>query len=300
MSAALEPFLQQARQRCEQALPRLLGSDEPIPGALAGLYEATHYSLMSGGKRVRPMLVYTAAEALGADASHPALDHAACAIEMLHVYSLVHDDLPAMDDDDLRRGRPSCHRAFGEATAILVGDGLQARAFELLAEAPGLEPAQRVAMVRTLAAAAGMQGMVGGQAIDIAATDTQPGISYIEAMHERKTGALIRAALAIGGIAAGGNPDQLEALQRYGRSIGLAFQVVDDILDVTADTAVLGKTGGKDSDANKPTYVSLLGLAGARRQAAALLEDSLAALEDLGEQALRLRQLAEFIVQRGN
>ena len=271
---------------------------QDIRDSPAAVNEASQYALTNGGKRIRAILVYTAASALGADNADGTLDFPACAIEMIHSYSLVHDDLPAMDDDDLRRGRPSCHMAYNEATAILVGDGLQARAFELLADAEGFTDTQRVAMVKTLAAASGLQGMVGGQAIDTASTGTDMTLSQLQAMHALKTGALIRAALAMGGIAASATDEQLAALDEYGQHIGLAFQVVDDILDVEGDTATLGKTQGKDGEANKPTYVKLMGLEGAKAEAGQLLEAALAALEDFGESADHLRDLARYIVER--
>ena len=300
MNPAFDSYLAECRQRCEAALPELLGGPQTAGGsaALETLFEASRYSLMNGGKRVRPVLVYAAAEAVAGSAQHPALDHAACAMEMVHVYSLVHDDLPAMDNDDLRRGRPSCHRAYNEATAILVGDGLQARATELLAEAPGLEDAQRVAMIGTLAAAAGPSGMVGGQALDVAATGSDLDLDQLRCMHRLKTGALIRAALALGGITARASQNQLRALESYGDHIGLAFQVVDDILDVVADRETLGKTPGKDRDADKPTYVKLLGLAGARAESERLLELAHGALEAFDECAGPLRGLATYIVRR--
>jgi farnesyl diphosphate synthase/geranylgeranyl diphosphate synthase type II len=221
-----------------------------------------------------------------------------CAIELIHTYSLIHDDLPAMDDDDLRRGKPSLHKAYDEATAILVGDGLQARAFELLANAPGLSAEQRIAMVKVLAKAAGPAGMVGGQFIDIQATNSDMTLDDLKTMHSLKTGALIRASLALGGIAAGASAQQLSALDEYGAHIGLAFQVVDDILDVEGDTATLGKTQGKDSEANKPTYVKLLGLAGAKTEAGRLLQSALDALAGFGDSADHLRDLARYIVER--
>jgi geranylgeranyl pyrophosphate synthase len=203
-----------------------------------------------------------------------------------------------MDDDDLRRGKPSLHKAYDEATAILVGDGLQARAFELLADAPGLSAEQRIAMVKVLARAAGPAGMVGGQFIDIQATDSDMTLDNLKTMHSLKTGALIRASLALGGIAAGASAQQLAALDEYGNHIGLAFQVVDDILDVEGDTATLGKTQGKDSEANKPTYVKLLGLAGAKAEAERLLQTALDALLVFGDSADHLRDLARYIVER--
>jgi geranylgeranyl pyrophosphate synthase len=242
--------------------------------------------------------VYAASEAIDSHGEVAGLDQIACAIEMIHCYSLVHDDLPAMDDDDLRRGKPSCHRAFDEATAILVGDGLQARSFEIIADAGELSQGQRLAMVKVLASASGLGGMVGGQHIDISATDQELNLEQLQAMHSLKTGALIRAALAIGGIAAKATREQLVTLDEYGTNIGLAFQVTDDILDVTGDTDTLGKTQGKDVDANKATYVKLLGLDGARREAARLHAAALDSLEVFGGSAERLREIAGFIVER--
>ncbi|TGD75657.1 polyprenyl synthetase family protein [Mangrovimicrobium sediminis] len=298
MSPELARFLQDCEQDFQQALPALCqppGSDCPaVPGGLA---EAGAYSLGNGGKRIRPVLCHAAAAALGAaDRTRSAAP--AHALELIHTYSLIHDDLPAMDDDDLRRGQPSLHRAYDEATAILVGDGLQARAFEVIAGSDVLDAAQKVAMIGVLARASGMQGMVGGQYIDIHATGTDMDLAALQAMHQLKTGALIRAALALGGIAAGASEAQLRALDDYGRHIGLAFQVVDDILDVDGDPSALGKTGGKDAAANKPTYVKLLGLDGARQEAQQLLQAALTALETFGASADRLRELARYIVER--
>ncbi|HEY7776663.1 MAG TPA: farnesyl diphosphate synthase, partial [Kineobactrum sp.] len=227
-----------------------------------------------------------------------ALDYIACALELIHTYSLIHDDLPAMDNDDLRRGRPTLHKAYDEATAILVGDGLQARAFELVATAPALSAEQKVSMISVLAQASGLAGMVGGQYIDIQATGNRLSLDELQAMHALKTGALIRAALALGGIAAGASPAQLAALEAYGTHTGLAFQVVDDILDVEGTTEALGKTGGKDAQSNKATYVTLLGLAGAREIAGELLDSALAAVDELGDSADMLRELARFVVNR--
>jgi geranylgeranyl pyrophosphate synthase len=273
-------------------------SGRNIGQPLTLICEASQYALNNLGKRVRAIMVYAAADAVERSQADPALGPVACAIEMIHSYSLVHDDLPAMDDDDLRRGRPSCHKAYDEATAILVGDGLQARAFELLADAEGFSDTQRLAMIKTLATASGLQGMVGGQAIDTAATGSDMTLPQLQAMHALKTGALIRAALAMGGIAAGASDKQLAALDEYGTHIGLAFQVVDDILDVEGDTATLGKTQGKDGEANKPTYVKLMGLDGAKKEAQRLLEAALEALDGFGESADHLRDLARYIVER--
>ena len=266
--------------------------------ALDTISQACSYVLTNGGKRIRPTLVYAAAQALGHKGHGADLDHVACALEMIHTYSLVHDDLPAMDDDDLRRGRPSCHKAFNEATAILAGDALQAWAFELLADAPGFNAAQRVALIKSLAKAAGLQGMVGGQAMDIAATNSDVNLQQLQSMHAFKTGAIIRAALTMGGIAASASAEQLSALDTYGTHIGLAFQVVDDILDVDGNAETLGKTQGKDSKANKPTYVSLMGLDGAKKESQRLLQAALEALGEFGVSADSLRGLAHYIIAR--
>ena len=266
--------------------------------ALDTISQACSYVLTNGGKRIRPTLVYAAAQALGHKGHGTDLDHVACALEMIHTYSLVHDDLPAMDDDDLRRGRPSCHKAFNEATAILAGDALQAWAFELLADAPGFNTVQRVALIKSLAKAAGLQGMVGGQAMDIAATNSNVNLQQLQSMHAFKTGAIIRAALTMGGIAANASAAQLSALDTYGTHIGLAFQVVDDILDVEGNAETLGKTQGKDSKANKPTYVSLMGLDGAKKESQRLLQAALEALGEFGVSADFLRGLAHYIIAR--
>jgi farnesyl diphosphate synthase/geranylgeranyl diphosphate synthase type II len=302
LSPDFEKFQAHCRDRCESLLPTLLDDERGRTGGdLAGsgsLQAACRYSLLNGGKRIRPMLVYAAGQAVDPRVDREHLDYPACAMEMMHVYSLVHDDLPAMDDDDLRRGKPSCHRAFDEATAILVGDGLQARAFELLARAPGMSPEQRIDMIRMLSVAAGCGGMVGGQAMDMAATDREITLAELTRMHAMKTGALIRAALGLGGVVAGAGNAQLQALDAYGERIGLAFQVVDDILDVEENTATLGKTGGKDGEARKSTYVKLMGLETAKTHAGELLEQALSALQVFDVAADPLRQLAAYIVER--
>jgi geranylgeranyl pyrophosphate synthase len=266
--------------------------------ALEKINDASKYALINGGKRIRATLAYATAHSCGIEGHSSGLDHVATAIELIHTYSLIHDDLPAMDDDDLRRGKPTLHKAYDEATAILVGDGLQARAFELIADAPELSAEQKVKIIKVLAQASGLQGMVGGQYIDIASTGKDLSLEKLQSMHALKTGALIRAALAMGGIAAGASDEQLAALDEYGTHIGLAFQVVDDILDVESDTATLGKTQGKDEDADKPTYVKLMGLDGAKREAHRLLVAAWAALEGFGESADYLREMARYIVER--
>jgi geranylgeranyl diphosphate synthase type II len=268
---------------------------------LQRLYAAMRYSVMNGGKRVRPLLAYAACEALGAPAEDA--NGAACAVELIHAYSLVHDDLPAMDDDDLRRGQPTTHKAFDEACAILAGDGLQSLAFSALLDAR-LSPqadAIRLSMVRTLASAAGPAGMVGGQAIDLGSVGVKLDQQALEFMHRHKTGALIEASVRLGALAsARASQGQLEALQAYAQAVGLAFQVQDDILDVESDTATLGKRQGADIARDKPTYPALLGLEAAKVYAVELRDQALVALEGFGESAEPLRALARYIVERRN
>jgi farnesyl diphosphate synthase len=259
------------------------------------------YAVLGAGKRVRPVLVYATGAALRA--SPESLDDPACAVELIHAYSLVHDDLPAMDDDDLRRGRPTCHRAYDEATAILVGDALQTLAFQVLCgetDGAGIA-ATRLEMVRTLAAASGSRGMAGGQALDLDAVGRELSLAELEQLHIHKTGALIRASVRLGTLAAPApDPRAARSLDRYGKCIGLAFQIRDDILDVEGDPALIGKTRGKDAAHNKPTYPALLGLAGARDKCAVLLAEAKACLTDLGERAEPLRWLADYIVARSH
>lgn len=289
--------------RLHAVLPQLLAPgdselcDADARQQLARLFEACDYSLMNGGKRVRAALVYATAEALSTSVSERALDICACAMEMIHAYSLVHDDLPAMDNDDLRRGKPTCHIAYDEATAILVGDGLQSRAFELLASLP--LPAERsLAMIKVLAAASGPRGMVGGQAIDLAAINHHIDLKQLQTMHQLKTGALIRAAISLGAIAAEADDSQQRKLDVYGAAIGLAFQVQDDIIDIESSTETLGKTQGADAALNKPTFPAFLGLDGAKQLARQLHGEALAALEGFGDSAQSLRLLASYIVER--
>lgn len=284
------------RSRIETVLDRCLALPD---SGTARLREAMRYSALGGGKRLRPTLVYLTGESLGAPLEE--LDAAAASVELIHVYSLVHDDLPAMDDDDLRRGRPTCHRAYDEATAILVGDALQALAFEVLAdEASGpREPATRLAMIRVLAQAAGTSGMAGGQAVDLAAVGQNLTVAAIENMHRRKTGALIEGSVVLGALAAGvTHGPRLEGLRRFGAQIGLAFQIQDDILDVEGDATVLGKTTGADAAHNKPTYTSTAGLAPARDRARQLRDDAISALQPLGASGTTLAELAHFVVSR--
>jgi farnesyl diphosphate synthase len=297
LSAATDT-LRRYKERVEHAL------DARLPPATlepSRLHEAMRYATLGGGKRVRACLVYAAGEALGVPAAGLLLDAPACAVELVHAYSLVHDDLPCMDDDDLRRGQPTCHRAYDEATALLVGDALQTLAFDILAADPALQvaPAARLEMIRALAEAAGSLGMAGGQAIDLASVGQTLSYDELEGMHRRKTGALIEASVRLGVLAAGqaGTPAG-EALARYARAVGLAFQVVDDILDVEGETPTLGKSTGKDRARGKPTYPAVLGLDGARRKARELHETALESLRILRDNDRLLAALANFIVER--
>lgn len=296
MSSDFPAFAERCRARVDAALRARLPRPDAQQPELA---EAMGYSLFNGGKRVRPILVYAAAEALGKPAD-AGLDTIAGALECIHAYSLSHDDLPAMDDDDLRRGRPSCHIAFNEATAILAGDALQALAFQWLTEEAELDPALRLTLIGCLANASGMQGMVLGQAIDLGATNQLLNLEHLERMHHCKTGALIRASVVMGALASNASSAQLAALETYAHALGLAFQVQDDILDVTADTSTLGKHQGADLRRNKPTYVSLLGLEGARAKADALCQEALDAIATFADSARQLRHLAGYVVQRSH
>ena len=285
-----------SQDRVNAALNTLFTAPTP---ELARLYEAMRYSVMNGGKRVRPLLAYAACEALGGAPEQA--NGAACAVELIHAYSLVHDDLPAMDDDDLRRGQPTTHKKFDEACAILAGDGLQSLAFSALLD-PTLSDCTaqiRLAMVSALAMAAGPAGMVGGQAIDLGSVGLKLNQSALEYMHRHKTGALIEASVRLGALASGrATPEQLDALQTYARAIGLAFQVQDDILDVESDTQTLGKRQGADIARDKPTYPALLGLDAAKAYAVQLRDQALAALRPFDAAAEPLRELARYIVER--
>lgn len=293
---AFQTFCRSHVERMEGVLGQLLPSEEILP---ARLHRAMRYSVLGGGKRIRPLLVYAAGHCLAVAAEQ--LDRPAAALELIHAYSLVHDDLPAMDNDDLRRGRPTCHRAFDEATAILAGDGLQALAFQLVAETGwGVTPEWQLRMLRALAASAGSRGMVGGQAIDLAAVGHELALPALETMHLHKTGMLIRCAVQLALFAAGRDGgEQYEALLRYADRVGLAFQVQDDILDEIGDLELTGKAmQGADRSRNKPSFVTLLGLAGAQDYARRLLEEALAALLPWGAEADHLRALARLIVER--
>jgi len=278
------------QRRIEDVLERALAA---APGVPAELTDAMRYATLGGGKRMRPLLAYAAGEL--AHAAPEAVDGVAAAVEMIHAYSLVHDDLPCMDNDVLRRGKPTCHVKYGEAMALLAGDALQAQAFAVLQATRLPDPAQAC---RLLAHAAGAPGMAGGQAIDLLHVGKAMALPALEAMHRMKTGALIRAAILLGAQCGRGAPGTEAALATFARSIGLAFQVVDDILDVEGSAAALGKTAGKDAAQNKPTYVSLQGLAEARRHAEALHEEARAALAPFGASGRRLGEIADWIIRR--
>jgi farnesyl diphosphate synthase len=277
----------------EQALARYLPSAAQTP---ARLHDAMRYAALDGGKRVRPLLVFAAGELFEADTE--ALARAAAAVEMIHAYSLVHDDMPCMDDDALRRGKPTVHVQYDEATALLVGDALQTQAFLILADGEG-DASRRLQMIRLLAQAAGSVGMCGGQAIDLASVGATLSLAELEQMHRMKTGALLRASVMLGALSGKTlADDEAAAMRAYSDAIGLAFQVVDDVLDATADSVTLGKTAGKDAADNKPTYVSIIGLEQSRALAEKLRNDALHALSPFGDKAQRLRDLADLIVQR--
>ena len=292
MNSSFTDWMATTQGRTEAALSRLLPARDSIPQRL---HDAMRYATLGGGKRVRPLLVFAAGELSDAPAERLAI--AACAVELIHVYSLVHDDLPCMDNDVLRRGRPTCHIEFDEATALLVGVSLQTLAFELLASHPLGQ--HQLEMITLLAQASGSCGMAGGQAIDLAAVGKPLEQAELELKHALKTGALIRAAVLLGALAGTPlRPEERQQLDRFAKRAGLLFQVVDDILDCTANTATLGKTAGKDAAADKPTYVTLLGLDAAREYAQDLRHEALAALSGFGARARRLTELADFICHR--
>jgi farnesyl diphosphate synthase len=294
----IDAFVQACQHRVEQALDQWLPAASTAPERL---HSAMRYATLGGGKRVRPVLAYATGHALGEPLER--LDGPACAVELIHAYSLVHDDLPAMDDDDLRRGQPTCHKAYDEATAILAGDALQTLAFQVLCRDQAIDANAevRLQMVEALALASGSRGMAGGQALDLAAVGQELDLVQLENMHIHKTGALIRASVQMGTLLArGADAQQIQRLDHYAKCIGLAFQVQDDILDVEGETEVLGKTQGKDQAQFKPTYPALLGLHGAREKAAQLHQEALDSLSGLDQKAAPLRWLADYIVGRNH
>jgi len=290
-------FLRACQQRINKKLDYLLPAPEDSTCSSSQLKSALRYSVLNGGKRIRPVLSYAAAEALGG--INQDTDLVASSVELIHAYSLIHDDLPAMDDDDLRRGKPTCHTKYDEATAILAGDALQSLAFEQLTKLQHIQPETSLQLIVCLAKAAGAYGMVEGQAIDISSVDQTLNLQQLEHMHHKKTGEMILASITMGALSTGNvTTDQLSALETYGRAIGLAFQVQDDILDVIGDTSVLGKQQGADQALNKPTYTALLGLDGAKEKAQQLHTQAINALSIFNHQANQLRAVADYIVSR--
>lgn len=290
-------WLQRSTERVDQAILKYF--DDQV-SATSGLKAAMHYAATGGGKRVRPLLIYATASLMGKELSQVAgVDACAVAVELFHTYSLVHDDLPCMDNDDLRRGRPTVHKAFDEASALLVGDALQTMTFQLIAQS-ALNDAQKVQVITSLSMAGGMAGMAGGQAIDLASVGKQLTQNELELMHRLKTGALLRAAVQIGAIAINLNEQEKKSLDKFASSLGLAFQVVDDVLDASSDSQTLGKTAGKDAAANKPTFVSLMGLDGAREFVRKLHQEALDSLGIWGDNADLLRAIASKVVNREN
>jgi geranylgeranyl pyrophosphate synthase len=293
---AFGALLESWRGRMERALAARLPQPDQIP---TRLHEAMRYSVLSGGKRVRPALLFATALTLGL--TEHEVEAAACAVELVHVYSLVHDDLPAMDDDDLRRGRPTCHKAFDEATALLVGDALQPLAFQLLARDPALpaDPAIRLRLVAMLSEAIGTLGMTGGQAIDMAVQGTQLGIEQVEDMHSRKTGAVIRASVLMAAECVPSlDPERYARLERFAAAIGLAFQIQDDLLDLIGDVSTLGKATGADRERSKPTHPTIIGIPASQKRVRLLHDEAMSALEPFGAQAASLRSLADWLLSR--
>ena len=294
-SFVLSDWMQHRQTRIEQSLALHLSIDTKELYS-SKLIEAMHYSTLNGGKRLRAMFVYAAGEVLGADPK--LLDYPASAVEMIHAYSLVHDDMPIMDNDDLRRGKPTCHKAYGEATALLTGDALQSLAFETLCKGP-LSSQQQISMIKVLASYSGVKGMAGGQAIDLESVGQGLTVNELQKMHELKTGALIQASLQMGALASQSVTEKiLHQFAKYGAYLGLAFQVHDDVLDVTTDTNTLGKTQGADIALDKPTYPALLGLEAAQQKSAELIDKSLAILEELPYDTQALADLSQYIVHR--
>ena len=294
MASELDQLLHSYTQQVDAQLELMIPQ---AAGPASKLYKAMRYSVFNGGKRVRPALCFAAADAIGASNSNTA--KVAAAVEMIHAYSLIHDDLPAMDDDDLRRGVPTCHIKFDEATAILAGDGLQSLAFKQLTELADLPPSINLKLIAILSDLAGCNGMVSGQAVDLASTGKQLSADELDYMHNHKTGALIEASVVMGALATDqATDDQIEALKQYARAIGLAFQIQDDILDVESSTEELGKSQGSDSANDKATYTSILGIEKARSEAEKLYQTSIDALSIFSNNADPLRALAKFIVHR--
>jgi geranylgeranyl diphosphate synthase type II len=296
MADAMEirTYLAESKVLVDQYLERLLPEESAEPSTI---HKAMRYSVFAGGKRVRPILVLASGQSLGGD--RDLLLYLGAAVEMMHTYSLIHDDLPALDNDDLRRGRPTCHKVFGEAMAILAGDALMTRSYQLLAELPRVSDEVKVNIIREIAAATGtVDGMIGGQVVDLESEGKPIDPRILEYIHHSKTGALLTACVRCGALAAGARQKELAALTEFGSRIGLAFQIVDDILDVTESSEKLGKTAGKDEKVKKATYPALYGIEASKRKASELVESALADVKDFGDNAEVLRSLARYIIQR--
>jgi geranylgeranyl diphosphate synthase type II len=287
-------YLEESKRLVDRYLDKLLPGEKEEPPTI---HAAMRYSVFAGGKRVRPVLVLASGESMRGDES--VLLHLGAAVEMMHTYSLIHDDLPALDNDDLRRGRPTCHKVFGEAMAILAGDALMTRCYQILASLPGVSDSKRIAVLAEIAAATGtVNGMIGGQVVDLESEGKPVSAHLLEYIHHSKTGALLTACVRCGALAAGAAGEQLQALTRFGSKIGLVFQIVDDILDVTSSSEELGKTAGKDAKVEKATYPAFYGVEASRNKARELLESALADIDGFDEKAEHLRNIARFIVQR--
>lgn len=290
----INKYLSELRCAVDECLERLLPAESEEPPTI---HQAMRYSVFAGGKRVRPILVLASGESLGG--SRQTLFHLGAGIEMMHTYSLIHDDLPALDNDDLRRGRPTCHKVFGEAIAILAGDALMTRCYQVLAELPDVSDSTRLAVIQEVAYATGtVVGMIGGQVVDLESEGKPISAPVLEYIHRSKTGALLTACMRCGALAAGANAAQLQALTEYGRKVGLAFQIVDDILDMTASSEKLGKTPGKDQKVKKATYPALYGIEASRQKAQELISAAMEEIKKLGNRAEPLRALAQFVLSR--
>lgn len=294
MHMDIKAYLSDLKTLVDQYLEKLLPGETEQP---ITIHKAMRYSVFAGGKRVRPVLVLASGESVGGDRS--VLLQLGAAIEMMHTYSLIHDDLPALDNDDLRRGRPTCHKVFGEAMAILAGDALMTRCYQILAQLPGVSETTRLGIIREVAAATGtVNGMIGGQVVDLESEGKPVTAELLEYIHHSKTGALLTASVRCGALAAAAAPEDLESLTCFGSKLGLTFQIVDDILDVTSSSEELGKTAGKDAKVEKATYPALYGLEASRKKAQELMESAIEDLSEFGEEAESLRSLARFVVQR--
>ena len=290
----ISSYISESRKLVDEHLNRLLPSEDENPPTI---HKAMRYSVFAGGKRVRPILVLASGESLAGD--RDVLLHLGASIEMMHTYSLIHDDLPALDNDDLRRGLPTCHKVFGDAMAILAGDALMTRCYQLLADLPKISDSIKIGIIREIAAATGTaNGMIGGQVVDLESEGKPISSQVLEYIHESKTGALLKACVRCGALAAGAQKKELDALTEFGSKIGLVFQIVDDILDVTSSSEVLGKTAGKDAKVKKATYPAFYGIESSRQKVSELVASALENIRDFGEEARYLRSLAQFIASR--